>query len=76
MSYTKISQLPSSARKHLPKHALEIYMEAFNHAEKEYKDPKKRRGGAEREEVARKVAWAAVKKGYEKGTDGKWHKKV
>ncbi len=34
-----------------------------------------RRGDDSREEVAHKVAWAAVKKEYEKGDDDKWHPK-
>ena len=32
-----------------------------------------RRGDESREEVAHKVAWAAVKKKYSKGGDGDWH---
>ena len=33
-------------------------------------------GGKSRfEEVARKVAWSAVKHDYEKGDDGDWHRK-
>ena len=34
-----------------------------------------RRGDADREEVSHRVAWAAVKKKYEKGADDKWHEK-
>jgi cation transport regulator len=43
---------------------------------KEYEDPKKRRGGVKEdiEEVAHKVAWAAVKKNYKK-KGGEWIKK-
>jgi cation transport regulator len=50
----------------LPDHAKEIYKKAYNNALEEYKDPTKRRGRASLEEVAHKVAWAAVKKEYEK----------
>ena len=71
MPYKNISDLPSSVTEHLPKHAQEIYLAAFNNAWDEYKDPKDRRDQASREEVAHKVAWAAVKKSYEKRGD-KW----
>lgn len=75
MPYTTTKDLPESVRSVLPDHAQDIYKEAFNSAYDEYKDPKERRGGAGREETAHKVAWAAVKKQYEKGADEKWHKK-
>jgi cation transport regulator len=45
-----------------------------NNAWEQYKEPKDRKGDASREEVAHKVAWAAVKKVYEK-KDDKWVKK-
>jgi cation transport regulator len=41
----------------------------------EYKDPSERRGKESREEVAHKVAWSAVKKVYEKDSDGNWVEK-
>jgi cation transport regulator len=66
MSYKSISELPDSVRNHLPEHAQEIYREAFNHAWDEYAEPGRRRTGSTREEVAFRVAWAAVKKQYEK----------
>jgi len=76
MPYKSIGDLPESIRNHLPEHAQEIYLEAFNHAWEEYADPKKRRGGASLEEVTHKVAWAAVKKQYEKDEKtGVWKKK-
>ena len=75
MPYQSASELPDSVKNVLPKHAQDIYKEAFNSAYDEYKDPEDRRGDADREEVAHKVAWSAVKKaGYEKGDDDKWHK--
>lgn len=68
MPYADISDLPASVRNHLPTHAQEIYLAAFNNAWDEYAQR------ADREIVAHKVAWAAVKKQYEKiGTD--WVKK-
>ncbi|MFO7967644.1 MAG: ChaB family protein [Archaeoglobaceae archaeon] len=74
MPYDSIGELPDSVRENLPKHAQEIYMEAYNNAWDEYKDPEDRRGNASREEVAHKVAWSAVKKSYTK-KGGKWSKK-
>jgi cation transport regulator len=75
MPYTTASELPEGVRHVLPKHAQDIYKEAFNSAWEEYKDPEDRRGDAGREETAHKVAWGAVKQSYRKGDDDKWHKK-
>lgn len=75
MPYASTSELPDSVKKALSEHAQDIYKEAFNSAYEEYKDPEDRRGDADREETAHKVAWAAVKKSYEKGDDGTWRKK-
>lgn len=75
MPYKSRSDLPESVRHVLPVHAQDIYKEAFNHAWDEYKDANKRRGDADREEAAHRVAWSAVKKSYQKGDDGEWHKK-
>jgi cation transport regulator len=74
MPYETTSELPENVKSVLPDHAQDIYKEAFNSAYKQYKDPDNRRDDADREEVAHRVAWAAVKKTYEKGDDGKWHK--
>ena len=71
MPYERIIDLPESVRNNLPKHAQEIYKEAFNNAWKQYADPDDRRGDASREEVAHKVAWSAVKQMYEK-RNGRW----
>jgi cation transport regulator len=55
--------LPTSVRNHLPPHAQDIYREAFNHAWDQYgRDPR-------REEIAHRVAWAAVKRTYRKAGD-------
>lgn len=64
MPYQKITDLPDSVKNHLPKHAQEIFLAAFNNALEEY----------EEEERAFKVAWSAVKRDYEKGEDGDWHR--
>ncbi|NNS06092.1 putative cation transport regulator ChaB [Erwinia sp. JH02] len=75
MPYNNRSALPDSVRHVLPAHAQDIYLEAFNSAWGQYKDKEDRRGDDSREEVAHKVAWAAVKHQYQKGDDDKWHKK-
>lgn len=63
MPYADISDLPASVRNHLLPHAQEIYMKAFNNAWREYA------ARADREAVAHKVAWAAVKRVYRKEGD-------
>jgi len=76
MPYKNIRELPDSVRDNLPEHAQEIYQEAFNSAWDQYDQPEERRGDASREETAHKVAWAAVKKVYEKDEkSGKWTRK-
>jgi cation transport regulator len=71
-----IEDLPKGVQDVLPTHAKEIYRKAHNNALEQYKDPKKRRGKASLEEVAHKVAWAAVKKEYKKDRKtGNWKKK-
>jgi cation transport regulator len=62
MPYKSTTDLPDTVRDKLPAHAQEIYKEAFNSAFDEYKE----RGDDGREATAHKVAWAAVKKKYEK----------
>ncbi len=76
MPYSKLTDLPDSVRDNLPKHAQEIYQEAYNSAWDQYKDPEDRRADATREETAHRVAWAAVKKSYEKNEQGKWVQKA
>lgn len=76
MPYPKIQDLPEAVREHLPEHAQEIYREAYNSAWEQYDKPEERRGDASRDETAHKVAWAAVKKKFEKDEKtGKWRKK-
>lgn len=66
MPYRSIDELPPSVRTHLPEHAQEIFLEAFNHAWQEYAEPWRRRPGTSLEETAHRVAWAAVKRHYVK----------
>jgi cation transport regulator len=76
MPYKSVQALPDRVRDNLPKHAQEIYQEAFNSAWEQYDEPEERRGDDSREETAHKVAWAAVKKMYEKDEgSGKWRAK-
>ncbi len=74
MPYDKLTDLPDSVKNNLPKHAQEIYKEAYNSAWEQYADPKDRQGDASREETAHRVAWAAVKEEYEK-KNGRWVRK-
>ncbi|NVN87284.1 MAG: ChaB family protein [Rhodopseudomonas sp.] len=62
MPYASVEDLPATLRNRLPLHALEIYRGAFNAAWRQYDD----RTPAEREEITHRVAWAAVKRKYEK----------
>lgn len=61
MPYATEEDLPPPVRTHLPLHAQEIFRAAFNSAWDEYADR-----GQEREEIAHRVAWAAVKRLYRK----------
>ena len=75
MPYQSNTDLPESVRHHLPEHAQTIYREAYNNAHKQYADPSKRNNPSESmDAVCAQVAWAAVKKQYHKGADGKWVK--
>jgi cation transport regulator len=62
--YTTTADLPPGVR-HLPPHAQEIFLSAFNNAWRTYSD----RDPREQEEIAFRVAWAAVKKQYRKRGD-------
>jgi cation transport regulator len=75
MPYSSINDLPDNVANVLPKHAQEIFLEAFNSAYEQYEDPTERRDDDSRDNTARKVAWNAVKQRYEKGDDDKWHLK-
>jgi len=59
--YASIEDLPPPIREYLPPHAREIYRSAFNNAWDEYAGR-----GERREEIAHRVAWAAVKHRYRK----------
>jgi cation transport regulator len=61
MPYVTTSDLPPAARRLSP-HAQEIFLSAFNSAWQSYAD----RGPQVQEEIAFRVAWAAVKNRYRK----------
>jgi cation transport regulator len=63
MPYETIKELPDSVRDNLPKHAQEIYKEAYNSAWDQY---------GHEEERAHRVAWGAVERKYRKNEEGKW----
>ena len=62
MPYDKLTDLPDRVRNNLPKHAQEIYKEAFNSAEEHYGE----------ESRAHRVAWSALENKYEKNDQGNW----
>lgn len=66
MPYETISDLPDPVKDNLPVEAAEVWMSAYNSAER-----------ADRSEAERAaIAWGAVKAaGWEKGEGGRWVKK-
>lgn len=75
MPYKTRNELPESVKDNIPQHAQDIYKAAYNSAWEQYKDPEDRKGDADCEETAHKVAWAAVKEQYHKDASGHWKKK-
>jgi cation transport regulator len=61
MPYATIDNLPPAMHR-LPQHAQEIFRSAFNDAWQSYAN----QGSEKQEEIAHRVAWAAVKKRYRK----------
>jgi cation transport regulator len=61
MPYPTLDDLPRAVQ-HLPRHAQEIFRAALNAAWQSYTG----RGPQAQEEIAHRVAWAAVKKRYRK----------
>ena len=60
MPYRTNVDLPASVRSHLPEHAQDIYRAAFNNAFAAHIDDPRR------DEIAHRIAWAAVKHSYVK----------
>jgi cation transport regulator len=65
MPYRSNDDLPNALRRRLPLHAQDIFRAAFNSAWEGYGESERR------EEIAHRVAWAAVKRRYTK-RDGAW----
>lgn len=63
MPYNKIDELPQELQEQLPNEAQQIFVAAFNAAQ---------RDGLS-EDGARQVAWNSVGNQYQKGNDGKWY---
>ena len=63
MPYASRRVLPAAVRRVLPQHACEIYRKAFNNAWRQYASRN------DREALAHRVAWAAVKRVYRKMGD-------
>jgi cation transport regulator len=60
MPYRTTADLPESVSGHLPPHAQEIYLAAFNNAWRQHAaDPG-------REAIVHRIAWSAVKRSYHK----------
>ena len=74
MPYSKNTDLPKSVKNNLPQKAQTIFRMAYNNAEKQYRNPSKRRGSSSLPEVCSKVAWSAVKNEYTK-SNNEWIKK-
>jgi cation transport regulator len=70
MPYETNEDPPQSVKAHLPAHAQDIFRETFNSAKETYGASQS--GG--REATAFRVAWAAVKRRYEKIGD-RWVEK-
>jgi cation transport regulator len=63
MPYPTTEDLPDSVRNHLPPHAREIFLAAFNNAWLEHADD------PDLETIAFRIAWAAVRRRYRKRGD-------
>jgi cation transport regulator len=63
MPYRTNEDLPNSVAHHLPPHAPDFYRAAFNRAFAAHA------GDPRQEEVAHRIAWAAVKRSYVKVGD-------
>lgn len=68
MPFASNDDLPGNLRRILPAHAQDIYRSAFNSARDGYAAHEPLR----REEIAHRVAWAAVKRSYAKAAGGCW----
>ncbi|AFY46524.1 putative cation transport regulator [Nostoc sp. PCC 7524] len=65
MPYNKVDDLPQDIREQLPEHAQQMFMAAFNSAQRDGMS----------ETGASDVAWNSVRNEYEQGGDRQWHRK-
>jgi len=63
MPYVTNADISHNISQNLPEHAQTIFRKAFNNAFKQYEGD---------EQIAFKVAWAAVKRQYKKDESGMW----
>lgn len=68
MPYSSPHYIPDRIRTILPPHAQRIFHSAFNNAWQRYTE----QTSEKREETSFRVAWNAVKRVYEKNTQGEW----
>lgn len=74
MPYDTLEDLPAPVKNVLPEPAQEIYRAAFNNAWDQYEEEDAREDDDSHEQVAHKVAWAAVKRKFKKD-GGNWKPK-
>ncbi|MGC9468657.1 MAG: ChaB family protein [Anaerolineae bacterium] len=74
MRYERIEDLPESLRSVLPEEAQKTYLEAYRASWNAYKEHEG--GELERESVAHRDGWHAVRENFVKEeTSGRWYKK-
>jgi cation transport regulator len=66
MPYNKADELPQELQQQLPQEAQQIFIAAFNAAQKDGLS----------EEGAHDIAWNSVRNQYAEGQDGKWYIKA
>lgn len=75
MKLESIKNIPQPLQSQLPDEALEVYREAYNRAWDEY-DAGTELGQQNRESVAHRQGWAAVKREFEHNEEkGIWYRK-
>lgn len=66
MRYERIDDLPQGIRENLPKHAQEVYRNAFNNAYLQHKD----------EQQAHETAWSAVNDQFDGQGAREWRREI
>lgn len=65
MTMNNRSDLPKDVQNSLPEAGQQLYLNAYNEAYKSYEQEKVENKDADREEMAHRQAWAAVREVYE-----------